>query len=395
MHIHTQPVAGAVHVEGLVGFAGDQLIHGTAQQAQLHQAGGDHLHSGFVGGVPVFTGGDFLERRFLGGQHQLVDSLLLGRKGTADREGAGDVAGVAVDLAGGVDQHQIAVFQQRVVLAVMQDAGVFAGSDDRAVGRHLRAALAELVIQLGFQAVLIQSGAAGLHGAYVGTGGNVGSGLHHLHFRRRLVQAHVMQQVVEGDKLIRWLRTLARLGADHVDPLHQMTVEFLMDAEGVIDPLAAFDQARQNLVDVADREGIIGAELADGAILTGTQAIPQLALGVALAAEQHVLAMLTTGDQGQHRFRLGEAGEVLEITVLAVDMFHITVADIHRRGRQNGNAVGLHLRHQRLAPTGIFRFRDAGHNDSRLISAGTVSARRPAAWRTRRTAAAALRAGTP
>jgi hypothetical protein len=106
----------------------------------------------------VFVRGDFGERGFLRGQHQLVDRLLLRRKLAVDRPGAGDVAGVAVDFATGVDQHQVAVLEQRVILLVMQDAAVAPGRDDRAVGRHLRPALAELVIQLGFQAVFVQPG---------------------------------------------------------------------------------------------------------------------------------------------------------------------------------------------------------------------------------------------
>ncbi|MCY1185196.1 hypothetical protein D9M73_259550 [compost metagenome] len=71
--------------------------------------------------------------------------------------------------------------------------------------------------------------------------------------------------------------------------------------------------------------------------------------------------MLAAGDQGHHRFRLGEAGEVLKVAVLAVDVLDIAVADVHRRGRQDGDAVGHHLLHQRLAPTGIFRLGDADH----------------------------------
>ncbi|MCY1530646.1 hypothetical protein D9M68_658420 [compost metagenome] len=170
--------------------------------------------------------------------------------------------------------------------------------------------------------------------------------------------------MVEGDELVRRLGALARLGADHVDPLHQVLVEFLVGADRVVDPLAALDQAGEDVVDVADREGIVGAVVADRAVLAGAQAVPQLALGIALAAEQHVLAMLTTRNQRDHRLRLGKPGEVLEVAVLAVYMLDIAVADVHRRRRQDGDAVGFHLRHQRLAPTGVFRLGDADHGQA-------------------------------
>ncbi len=69
-------------------------------------------------------------------------------------KGARDVAGVAVELAAGVDQHQLAVAHRRRIGAVMQHAGVGAGRDDGTVGRVLRAAEAELMQQLGVEVVL-------------------------------------------------------------------------------------------------------------------------------------------------------------------------------------------------------------------------------------------------
>ena len=142
-------------------------------------------------------------------------------------------------------------------------------------------------------------------------------------------------------------------------------VELLITPDTVVDALAAFDQARQDVVDIANGEGIVGAEIADRTVLAGTQAIPQLTFRIALTAEHHVFAMATAGNQHQHRFRLGKAAEVLEVAVLAVDMLDITVADVHRRRRQDGDAVGFHLRHQRLAPPGVFRLGDADHGDIR------------------------------
>ena len=266
----------------------------------------------------------------------------------------------------------------------MQDAGIAAGGDDAAIGRHLRPTLAEFVVQFGFQVIFEQAGATRLHGTDMSARTDLGSFLHHLHFGRRFVQAHVVQQVVEGDEFVWRHSALARLGADVVDPLHQPMIELLIAADGVVDALAAFDQPRQDVVDIANGEGIVGAKLADRTVLAGTQAIPQLALGITLATEQHIFTVLAPRDQRHHRFRLGKTGEVLEIAVLTVDMLDVTVADIHRRRRQNGDAVGFHLRHQRLAPTGIFGLGDADQGRlRRKISAGRVWQQAPQVWRTR------------
>ena len=104
-----------------------------------------------VPGAPGFTSAIAASLR---GEHQLVDVALRAAEAPVHRERAGDVGGVAVELAAGVDQQQRAVLEQRVVLAVVQHAGVGAAGDDRPVGRELRAVAAELVQQLGLDLVL-------------------------------------------------------------------------------------------------------------------------------------------------------------------------------------------------------------------------------------------------
>lgn len=174
--------------------------------------------------------------------------------------------------------------------------------------------------------------------------------------------------MIQGNEFVRRLGAQVRFGADDVDPLHQVPVELGIAAHRRIHPVAAFDQAGQDVVDIGDGEGIVGAEITDRAFGTGTQAVPQFALGIAFATEQHVLAVRATGHQHDHRFGLGEAAQVLEIAVLAVDMFDIAIADGHRGGRQDRDTVGFHLRHERLAATGVFRFRDMDHGQTGFLS---------------------------
>ncbi len=243
----------------------------------------------------------------------------------------------------------------------MQDATVATRGDDRAVGRHLRTALAELVVQLGLQAELMQPCAAGLHRTHMGTCRDIRCATHDLDFRSGLVQAHVVQQMVQGHEFLGRLGTEVRLGANHVDPVHQVPVEFGIAAHCRIHPVPAFDQAGQDFIDVIDGERIVRTILTDRAFLSCAQAFPQLALGIALAAEQYVLAVLTTGDQHHHRFRLGKAAQVLKVAVLPVDVLDVTIANGNRSGRQDGNAVRLHLSHQSLAAAGVLGLRDLNH----------------------------------
>jgi hypothetical protein len=92
--------------------------------------------------------GDLGDGGGLGGEDELVRP-----SGAAEaaihREAAGDVGGVAVELAAGVDEEQLAVLHLAVVLDVVQHAGVGAAGDDGAVGRRLAAVAAEFVEQLG------------------------------------------------------------------------------------------------------------------------------------------------------------------------------------------------------------------------------------------------------
>ncbi|MNI58843.1 hypothetical protein D3C73_1139730 [compost metagenome] len=80
--------------------------------------------------------------------------------------------------------------------------------------------------------------------------------------------------MIQRNEFVRRLGAQARLGADHVDPVHQPAVELGVAAHGAVHPFATFDEARQDLVDVGDRECIVRAKVADGTFLAGTQTVP-------------------------------------------------------------------------------------------------------------------------
>ena len=74
--------------------------------------------------VPRRAGSHAFERRALRGEHDVVDLALGGAEAPVDRKRAREIGGIAVELAAGVDQQQIAVAQHGVVGDVVQHAGV-------------------------------------------------------------------------------------------------------------------------------------------------------------------------------------------------------------------------------------------------------------------------------
>ena len=77
--------------------------------------------------------------------HDVVQLALRGCVAAIGREGAGDVAGIAVELATGVDQAQLAGAQLGMARSVVQNTGVGARGDDGGVGRSLRTVATKFV----------------------------------------------------------------------------------------------------------------------------------------------------------------------------------------------------------------------------------------------------------
>jgi hypothetical protein len=57
-------------------------------------------------------------------ENELINGLLLSRKGPPDRKGPRDVARVIAVLAASVDEEQVAGFDAPVVLPIVKDARV-------------------------------------------------------------------------------------------------------------------------------------------------------------------------------------------------------------------------------------------------------------------------------
>ena len=127
-----------------------------------------------------------------------------------------------------------------------------------------------------------------------------------------------------------------------------------MRAHRVEDARAAFEQARQNFVDVPDRERIVGAVFLDCALRACARPVPGLASRIAVAHEQHELALRAARQQDRDGLGFLERGQVVEIAVRTVLVLDVVVAGPDRRGRQDRDCVPAHEPHQLPPPTREF-----------------------------------------
>ena len=135
MHIQSQPMAGAMHVQMPVVAPVDDSVHVPDQQAQIHQPFHKHAQGLGVNRLRGASWGHDSNRGLLRFQHKAVKLPLFRRETAIHGEGAGDITVVVVlQRTAGIDQEQIAVLKRSRVGGVVQHAGVIAAGHDGAIG---------------------------------------------------------------------------------------------------------------------------------------------------------------------------------------------------------------------------------------------------------------------
>ena len=266
-------------------------------------------------------------------QHDLVDILLRRTEFAVDRKSAGNVRSVAVEFAAGIDQQQLAVVEARVVFHVMQHAGIGAAGNDAGVRRKTAAMAIELVQQLGLDLVFEHPRAGETHRPRMCIARHDSSAAH----RRQLVfvleQTHFVDQHAQVDDFLRRLHAGAGAAAHLVQPADHACIPGWVGAEIGEQARLVFQHLRQQIVELVDTAGLVETELFARRLRTVTEAVPDFALDILVAAEQHA-APLLTGELHQHRLRLGKAGQVMKRAVVTVRKMGIGIACQLRRGRQ-------------------------------------------------------------
>ena len=103
---------------------------------------------------------------------------------------------------------------------------------------------------------------------------------------------------------------------------------------------------RKPVVQRGDRMRLVEAEDLLRCIGAITKAVPDLALLVALAAEQHVAIAVGIGDERDHRFGFGKAGQIIEIAVVPERIERIAIARDFGGRRHERYAAAAALSHR-------------------------------------------------
>src|SRR3989338_891670 len=111
-------------------------------------------------------------------------------------------------------------------------------------------------------------------------------------------------------------------------------------------------QFDQFFIQLRDRVSLIETESFACGVRAITMTIPDFALQILLAAKQYRPGGFSRNHH-QHRFRLGEAAQVIKAAVVAVGIMGITVARDFRRGGDDGDAV-LHAVQQTGAALNVW-----------------------------------------
>ncbi len=110
-----------------------------------------------------------------------------------------------------------------------------------------------------------------------------------------------------------------------------------------------FDQARQDVVNVADGKGVVGAITLDRALLAGAPAGPGLRHRVTLAAEQDELGPAAPGRQYGDGLGFRKPAEVVKVAVLTIGILGVAVTQPRRGGGQDGDGALTHHTHEMTA----------------------------------------------
>ena len=279
---------------------------------------------------------------FLCVQHHFIKRTLRARKRAVGRKCPGDVAGIAIEFAARIDQHQFTCLNGGVVGAIVQHTGVGTGGHDGAVGRVLRAVLAKFVQQFGIQVVFAhllpstQPLCTHLHGPNVGARADVRGAAHQVLLVGVFDHAHVVQQHTHIALGVGATGALTHFASHGLQPFVHAGFQAGVHGKGVPHGGLVFQQLGQ--LGAQLRHGVSGlnAQGLRRGIGAQANAVPNLALHIFRVAKQGAVAVAT---QHQPSIRLGKAGQVMKITVKPKQVVVVAVAGFFSSRGDDGHAV--------------------------------------------------------
>ena len=303
----------------------------------------------------------------------VVELALRRAEAAVGGEGARHVARIAVELAAGVDQAQLARLQRRRARRVVEDAGVRAGGDDRACRPALRrpsagtraAARPRSRIRGWPRADPGAKRAAQKRIARTCAAALIARRAAH---RRRSRRASLRTRIVASSGA----RSCCDAGRLDAHPaLRANALEPAVDARAEAGRVEAppdrgliGEALGDDLVEAVERDRVVDAERCRRRVGAEADAVPELALDVLRPARERRPAVAADDEP---RAGLGEAGEVVEVAAVPVRMVVVAVALTLGRGRHDGDAAaGLSHRRGDAGPASDEGRGSRGHSWLRL-----------------------------
>ena len=324
MHVHSEPVAGAVEIELAIPPEGDGVVDGSWQQLEIHHPFGedpdrDGMHFGIR--KPRLAG---VDHRFLGGEHEFVDGTLWGCEGAVDREGTGDVGREVPDLGGSVDEEQVPVLHLTIVLHVVEDAGVIARGHDRGVSLANRPKRPEGELHGSLHVVFGQTrpGEADCFGMAFGRD------------PARLAEGGDLVLAFDQPHLAEDGGGVADGGGDRVTGAEVVAAglagrgeHYVIDgsAEVIPEGLPSPESVAQHLGQFVNGIGGVGAVVGDGSVDACPQSVPCLHFPIPGPHEQYVRSRVGRVEQ-RHCVWFGKTGQEEEVGRLAKRVLNIVVS---------------------------------------------------------------------
>ena len=204
----------------------------------------------------------------------------------------------------------------------MENTAVFPTAHDGVIGGETGAVAVEFMQNFPFQLVFEHARTAFLHCAGMSQRGNFTSAAHHLQLFRRFKQAHLMHHRPPVNHRAGRLQILAPAFTQFFQRVEDDFVSVGIFALGKIDRIEAVKQLEQLLVNFAERQSAVDAQLRWRGLLPQTTAEPDLCGQIADAVKQHAMVVgVVAFNQHQQGFRLIKSREVPKIAVLPVGVF--------------------------------------------------------------------------
>ena len=214
---------------------------------------------------------------------------------------------------------------------------------------------AELVHELRLDLVLVEARATHADRPPVRLHGDPCRAPHRRDLLAALVEAQVVEEVIQRDELVRRVGPGAAVRPEPRYPAHQALIEIRVGAQRVVDAVAGPQDPGQQLLDRADRDRRHPPPYSVTAFAGPARVPSQVSFSRSRSRQNSRYSPFRPARrQYRHGVGLGETGQVVEVAVLAVGVQDVPVTQPGLGCRQDGHRALAHHAHQLPAPAEEF-----------------------------------------